>query len=213
MALPSPLPNNAGTDVLDDLYKQSNESENFLQLTSELSAMKCQGHPSNGTRYAAENVHGSSSKGWIIIDPTILIILRLKLNFVEWDVGMSSKIPPTRDYIQPRRHKSLQIRGNKLLIDRSQTYTLLSAWASCVGRNCQDNINTDVEIQRRQHTFLQSIRVLVDRLCGLVVRVSGYRYRGPGFDPRRYQIFWVIVGLERGSLSLVSLMRSIEELI
>ena len=24
-----------------------------------------------------------------------------------------------------------------------------------------------------------------DRLCGLVVRVSGYRYRGPGFDPRR----------------------------
>ena len=24
---------------------------------------------------------------------------------------------------------------------------------------------------------------------GLVVRVSGYRYRGPGFDPRRYQIF------------------------
>ena len=31
--------------------------------------------------------------------------------------------------------------------------------------------------------------VVVDRLCGLVVRVSGYRYRGPGFDPRRYQIF------------------------
>jgi len=28
-----------------------------------------------------------------------------------------------------------------------------------------------------------------DRLCGLVVRVSGYRYRGPRFDPRRYQIF------------------------
>jgi len=31
--------------------------------------------------------------------------------------------------------------------------------------------------------------VRLDRLCGLVVRVSGYRYRGPGFDPRRYQIF------------------------
>jgi hypothetical protein len=28
-----------------------------------------------------------------------------------------------------------------------------------------------------------------DRLCGLVVRVSGYRYRGPGFDSRRFQIF------------------------
>ena len=49
-----------------------------------------------------------------------------------------------------------------------------------------------------------------DRLCGLVVRVSGYRYRGPGFDSRRYQIFWVVVGLERGPLSLV---RSTEELL
>ena len=28
-----------------------------------------------------------------------------------------------------------------------------------------------------------------NRLCGLVVRVSGYRYRGLGFDSRRYQIF------------------------
>ena len=37
----------------------------------------------------------------------------------------------------------------------------------------------------------------------LVVRVSGYRHRGPGFDPRCYQIFWVVVGLERGPLSLV----------
>ena len=30
---------------------------------------------------------------------------------------------------------------------------------------------------------------IYDRLCGLVVRVSGYRYGGPGFDSRRYQIF------------------------
>ena len=29
----------------------------------------------------------------------------------------------------------------------------------------------------------------IDRLCGLVVRVSGYRYRGLGFDSWRYQIF------------------------
>ena len=28
-----------------------------------------------------------------------------------------------------------------------------------------------------------------DRLCDLVVRVSGYRYRGLGFDSRCYQIF------------------------
>jgi len=58
--------------------------------------------------------------------------------------------------------------------------------------------------------FKQTKRHLKDRLCGLVVRVSGYRYRGPGFDPRRYQIFWVVMGLERGPLSLV---RSNEELL
>jgi hypothetical protein len=46
-------------------------------------------------------------------------------------------------------------------------------------------------------------------LCGLVVRVPGYRSRNPGFDSRSYQIFWV-VGLERGPLTLVS---TIEELL
>ena len=35
----------------------------------------------------------------------------------------------------------------------------------------------------------KSITLRMDRLCGLVVRVSGYRYRGLGFDSRRYQIF------------------------
>jgi hypothetical protein len=34
-----------------------------------------------------------------------------------------------------------------------------------------------------------------------VVRVLGY---SSGFDSRRYQIFWEVVGLERGPLSLVS---------
>jgi hypothetical protein len=40
-----------------------------------------------------------------------------------------------------------------------------------------------------------------DRLCGLVIRVPGCKTRGPGFDSRRYQIFWVAVGLQRGPLS------------
>jgi hypothetical protein len=51
---------------------------------------------------------------------------------------------------------------------------------------------------------------LIDRLCGLVVIVPGYRFRSPGFDLWRYQIFWEVVGLERGPLSLV---RIIEELL
>jgi hypothetical protein len=43
----------------------------------------------------------------------------------------------------------------------------------------------------------------MDRLCALVVSVSGYRSRGPGFDYRRIQIFREAAGLERGPLSLV----------
>ena len=54
------------------------------------------------------------------------------------------------------------------------------------------------------------IEGVYDGLSGLVVRVSGYIYRGLEFDSRRYQIFCVVVGLERGPLSLVS---SIEELL
>jgi hypothetical protein len=51
---------------------------------------------------------------------------------------------------------------------------------------------------------------ICDRLCGLVVRVSGYRSRGPGFGSLRFQIFWEEAGLERGPLSLV---RTTEELL
>jgi hypothetical protein len=63
--------------------------------------------------------------------------------------------------------------------------------------------------QRTQHNRNKNY-IIWTLVCGLVVRVSGYRYRGLGFDPRRYQIFWVVVGLERGPLSLV---RSTEELL
>jgi hypothetical protein len=54
--------------------------------------------------------------------------------------------------------------------------------------------------------FKRVWHVLLDRFCGLAVRVPGYRYRGLGFDSRRYQIFWEIVGLERGPLSLVRII-------
>jgi hypothetical protein len=50
----------------------------------------------------------------------------------------------------------------------------------------------------------------VDRRWDLVGIVPGYRFRGTGFDSRRYQIFLVVVGLERSPLSLV---RITEELL
>jgi hypothetical protein len=70
------------------------------------------------------------------------------------------------------------------------------------------------------HYFIKSYAIIsiftthllakIDRLCGLVVRVSGYRSRGPGFVSRPYQIFWEVGGLEWGPLSLV---RTTEELL
>jgi hypothetical protein len=41
--------------------------------------------------------------------------------------------------------------------------------------------------------------LLTLKVCGLVVRLPGYRHRGPGLDSRRCQI-WEAVGLERGPL-------------
>jgi hypothetical protein len=41
-------------------------------------------------------------------------------------------------------------------------------------------------------SLIRDIATLIavsDLLCGLVVTVTGYRSRGPGFDSRRYQIF------------------------
>jgi hypothetical protein len=46
--------------------------------------------------------------------------------------------------------------------------------------------------------------ILWNHLCGLELRVPGYRSRGSGFDSRHYQIFWEVVGLELGPLNLVS---------
>jgi hypothetical protein len=57
------------------------------------------------------------------------------------------------------------------------------------------------------------LRVLwfAHRLCGLVVSVTGYRSKERGFDSRRYQIFWEVVGLERSPLSLVSITEELLE--
>jgi hypothetical protein len=55
------------------------------------------------------------------------------------------------------------------------------------------------------------IVITLDHLCCLVVRVHAYRSRGPGFDSRRYQIFWEVVALEWGPLSLVSITEELLE--
>jgi hypothetical protein len=51
----------------------------------------------------------------------------------------------------------------------------------------------------------------VNSLRGLVVWVPGYRSRGPGSIPLRYQTLWEVVGVERGPLSLVSATEELTE--
>jgi hypothetical protein len=51
--------------------------------------------------------------------------------------------------------------------------------------------------------FLKKVSIALDRLCGLVVRVLGYRSGGPGSIPGTTKEKKG-VGLERGPLSLVS---------
>jgi hypothetical protein len=85
-------------------------------------------------------------------------------------------------------------------------YYLLLPWADITGP-----LEAAVPLNSEEYLFNNYLCVTsVDRLCGLVVRVSDYRPRGPGFDSRPYQIFWEIRGLERGPLSL---LRTTEELL
>ena len=65
------------------------------------------------------------------------------------------------------RRMMCSVSGHTLLIKRKEHFNIINY-----------NIN-----------MLNGIIIYNDRLCALVVRVSGYRYRGLGFVSRRYQIF------------------------
>jgi hypothetical protein len=60
----------------------------------------------------------------------------------------------------------------------------------------------------RSEFYLREFNIL-ELLYGLVVRLPGYKSRGPVLDSLVYQIFWVVVGLERGPLSLVRIMEDL----
>ena len=53
----------------------------------------------------------------------------------------------------------------------------------------ENNIYVYVVRNANGRRFRITMYFSTDHLCGLVVRVSAYRYRGPGFDSRHCQIF------------------------
>jgi hypothetical protein len=67
------------------------------------------------------------------------------------------------------------------------------------------------EIKGHETIFHTDGICIIDRLCGLLVIVPGYRSRDPRFDFRRCQIFWEVMSLERGPLSLVSITEELLE--
>jgi hypothetical protein len=79
------------------------------------------------------------------------------------------------------------------------------------------DLSADTRVREIEVRFSMEVSHLLQlstfsaNLYGLVVRVSDYRSRGPGFDSRRYQIFWEVVGLERGPLSLVRITEELLE--
>jgi hypothetical protein len=77
---------------------------------------------------------------------------------------------------------------------------------------CYIKVQYQSRLCKADHSYLTYLMLshLNDRFCDLVVRVPGYRFRGPEFDSRHFQIFWEVVSLERGLLSLGS---TIEELL
>jgi hypothetical protein len=87
---------------------------------------------------------------------------------------------------------------------------MLSAWAEAYSpgvRSCAIHFGV-FTVGSRYKQRLQvmqtcpCLRLLRARLCGLVVRVLGYRSGGPGSIPGTTRK--KVVGLERGPLSLVS---------
>ena len=76
-----------------------------------------------------------------------------------------------------------------------------STWSSFVtllSRHAQSDRRTSYRDTGVVHRVTNRFSDFLFYLCFIYLLI-----RGLGFDPRRYQIFWVAMGLERGPLSLV----------
>jgi hypothetical protein len=72
------------------------------------------------------------------------------------------------------------------------------------GPECNQNFHHvyENEVSKILYMCKQELFIYIDRLCGLMVRVLGYRSRGPGSSLGTTKK--KVMGLERGPLSLVT---------
>jgi hypothetical protein len=97
-------------------------------------------------------------------------------------------------------------------------FTLNRAVVSCRGPTSSSDLMRETQegFYLPEYSSHRSLRLYFERFCFIyymmlqLVRVPGYRSRGPGFDSWRYKIFLVVLDLERGPLSFV---RIIDELL
>jgi hypothetical protein len=71
-------------------------------------------------------------------------------------------------------------------------------------------LGSEVRLVCRADNLTAIYEPIDDCLRSLMVRVAALQIQRSAFDSRRYQIFWEVVGLEQGPLSLVS---TVEELL
>jgi hypothetical protein len=74
-------------------------------------------------------------------------------------------------------------------MDKSGNDAIVEKWLE----RFDDLLNTNVNDQLEDAGKIGNLEDLEpderDRLCCIVVRISGYRSRGPGFDSQPYKIF------------------------
>jgi hypothetical protein len=106
-----------------------------------------------------------------------------------------SHLVPKAKTVELYLHSS--IRFNSVVLHSLSTGTTLPFMSVLI------NPHNDIFLFQGRAIVQAASRRLPDRLCGLVVKVPGYRFRGPGSIPGATRFFWEVVGLERGPLSLV----------
>jgi hypothetical protein len=98
---------------------------------------------------------------------------------------------------EERRHPTGRQKGGNM---SATAFTLASVAIGATLQPCSEAnalLNADRKTLSKWHLKTVSISqkakfisiMKIDCLCGLVVRVPDYRFRGPGLDSQRYQIF------------------------